>query len=121
VARRFGAKNWRAISTNVMTHTVREALPNIGWTYVPGRGPGGGSRFTRNAVASLTPRPWSGADTGKAVRRACHACQMEATMSGMWALRPNARPGTTNVGLRRGQESPSRARTPTCRCRAPTK
>jgi len=41
IAQRLGAKEWRLISSNVMTETVKQrVLGNLGWAYVTQRGPG---------------------------------------------------------------------------------
>src|SRR5262249_40933951 len=56
IAKRMGVEKWGLLSTNVMTATIKErVLPNLGWRYVPQRGRGGGSRFTKtgNAVLKL--------------------------------------------------------------------
>jgi hypothetical protein len=59
MARRLGAERWRAVSTNALTETVRKALANIGWSYVPGRGPKAVSMFVKDAVGALTPLAWN--------------------------------------------------------------
>jgi hypothetical protein len=58
IAQRMGCTEWRTVSTNVMTPTVRAALPNLGWTYVPAGGRGGGSQFIKVEAALLHPRLW---------------------------------------------------------------
>jgi len=61
VAARLGVKDWRAISSNVMTDTVKQrVLGNLGWTYVSQPGRGGGSRFKKNGDAVLNPVHWRG-------------------------------------------------------------
>jgi hypothetical protein len=62
IAQRLGAKDWRSISSNVMTDTVKQrVLGNLGWTYATQRGPRGGSRFEKKkAKAVLNPVHWKG-------------------------------------------------------------
>ena len=61
IAQRLGAKEWRLISSNVMTDTVKQrVLGNLGWTYVTQRGRGGGSRFEKKGKPVLNPVHWKG-------------------------------------------------------------
>jgi hypothetical protein len=63
VADRMGFIEWREVSTNAMTDTVRAALPNIGWTPVSKKGRGGGSWFVKAEGAALRPRLWPEGNT----------------------------------------------------------
>jgi hypothetical protein len=56
IAKRMGVKTWNALSTNVMTTTLKErVLPNLGWTYEAQRGRGGGTRFVKTGSGFLKP------------------------------------------------------------------
>jgi hypothetical protein len=60
IAERLGARNWRSISSNVMTDTVNQrVLKNLGWTYISKRGRGGGSRFEKKGAVVLKPIQWT--------------------------------------------------------------
>jgi hypothetical protein len=61
IANRLGAKDWRSISSNVMTDTVKQrVLENLGWTYETKRGPAAESWFKKKAKATLNPIHWDG-------------------------------------------------------------
>jgi hypothetical protein len=54
IAKRMGVEKWGLLSTNVMTTTLNErVLPNLGWTYVPQKGRGGGSKFIKTGSGVL--------------------------------------------------------------------
>jgi hypothetical protein len=56
MAKRMGVKTWSALSTNVMTATIKgRVLPNLGWTYEAQRGRGGGARFVKTGGGELKP------------------------------------------------------------------
>jgi hypothetical protein len=59
IAKRMGAQDWRSISSNTLTNTIKQkVLKNLGWTYATKRGPGGGSRFHKCPDNVLHPRLW---------------------------------------------------------------
>jgi hypothetical protein len=59
IAARLGVAKWSAVSTNVMTTSIKESvLPNLGWDYVSKRGPGGGSRFVRTGPGVLKAKAY---------------------------------------------------------------
>jgi hypothetical protein len=60
IAKRMGAKDWRSVSTNTLTKTIKHrVLKNLGWIYRPKRGPGGGSWFHKRPETVLHLRPWN--------------------------------------------------------------
>jgi hypothetical protein len=62
IAQRMGLERWGLISSNVMRRKdkMERILRNLGWTYVPKRGPGGGSSFIKTESAVLKTRGWNG-------------------------------------------------------------
>jgi hypothetical protein len=56
IAKCMKVKTWGTLATNVMTTNIKErVLPNLGWSYVARRGPGGGARFIKTENAVLKP------------------------------------------------------------------
>ena len=62
IAQDMGLKRWGSGSSNVMRRKDKmdRILRNLGWTYVPKRGPGGGSSFIKTESAVLKTRAWNG-------------------------------------------------------------
>jgi hypothetical protein len=62
IAQDMGLKRWGSGSSNVMRRKdkMERILRNLGWTYVPKRGPGGGSSFIKTGSAVLKTRAWNG-------------------------------------------------------------
>jgi hypothetical protein len=62
IAQDMGLKRWGSGSSNVMRRKdkMERILRNLGWTYVPKRGPGGGSSFIKTESAVLKTRAWNG-------------------------------------------------------------
>ena len=59
IAERLEVAKWSAVSTNVMTTSIRErVLPNLGWDYVSKRGPGGGSKFVKTGTGVLKAKAY---------------------------------------------------------------
>jgi hypothetical protein len=56
IAKQMGVEKWTALSTNVMTASIKErVLPNLGWTYKARKGRGGGARFVKAGSGVLKP------------------------------------------------------------------
>jgi hypothetical protein len=47
-------KDWGDVSGRLINETTQQMLRNLGWTYVPGRGPGGASFRRVGANPSIT-------------------------------------------------------------------